>query len=310
MPTFCLVSGLNTHGKWEEAGNEIRSWSHAMGGDVYYGHGIEDYTIFDKYDITMIELKDSMLSVAKSISMLSSTKLVGLTEGDLMNRDWHSTTYAKYIDVLNRVDLVGIINDKAYDIMKCLTIKPVRMIGIPYPLEWASSNQLGKLEYPIVELGSTPTNRGGIWTLATFNQLGVKGIVYTEDTSDIESTIKMSNGLLTIGFNTDWQNYYREHSRYHMGLHLDDRATWGRFPLDCASAGMPCISTKGSYTQEILFPDLTVDYYDVRKAIELTNRLLKDKSFFDYSIQFAQEKIKQFDLQPTKDRFIRIMEEI
>lgn len=310
MLSFCLVSGLYTFGKWEIAGNEIRSWSHAMSGDVHYGLNIGDYSMFDQYDITMIELTETMLDTAINLKRFSKTKVVGLVEGELMNRNWSTETFNKYIQVLNIIDLVGIINDKAYDIMKYLTDKPIRMIGIPYPLRWTMENSQEKTTNNIIELGSTPKNRGGIWTMTAFNQLNVSGIAYTSDEEDNKSTMEISNGRLSLGYDSDWQTYYKEHSKYFMGLHLDDRATWGRFPLDCASANMPCVSTSGSYTQKILFPELTVEYYEISKAVSLCKRLMEDKSFLEYCLLYAKEHINQFDLEPTKQRFLKVMEEI
>lgn len=304
---FCLVSALTSHGKWTTPANEIRSWAYTMDGDVRCGFGIQDYTVFDAYDVTMVEMTLPMVPIAMAIKEQSRTKVVALIEGTLMP-NWTSSQMAEYMRVLNRVDLVGIINDKAYEVMRPYVTAPIHNIGIPFPIEWATQHQSAKHALPVVELGSSPENRGGIYTMAAFREMNARGVCYPCHDADAQAAFELGAGSsLYLRPRLDWQPYFVEHSANHIGIHLDDRATWGRFSLDCAAAGMPCVSTSGSHTQRILFPDLTVEYWEIEKAVSLYHRLLEDTAFRSEVVDYAREQIKQFDIAPTRARFLNLI---
>jgi len=80
---------------------------------------------------------------------------------------------------------------------------------------------------------------------------------------------------MSYGNVTGWNDYFSEHSGYRMMIHLDQRATWGRASPDCAAADMPCISTP-----------------------------YRESRFFDDVVGYANEMIRQFDLEASKQRLL------
>lgn len=59
----------------------------------------------------------------------------------------------------------------------------------------------------------------------------------------------------------------------------------------CAAVGTPLISYERSTAARIVFPDLLVDKYDLRKARKLLNRLLTDEEFWLHCSHYAQKKV-------------------
>jgi len=310
---FCLVSNLRTMGKWTTSANEIRNWAYALDGDVYYAGAIKDYSYFDQYDVVMIELTTNLFDVAINLRKYSNTKyVIGLVEGSILP-EVDEDQFTKYIEVLNTLDIIGVINDKAKDVLQPYTSKRVEFIGIPYPLEWAQQNN-SDTKQAVIELGALSISRGSVYSVAVVKNLrsqscvslGFDFVAYPLNNSEVKfyNDLGLDYKLAPI---KEWPDYYKEHSRYYMGIHLDSRTTWGRFPLDCASALMPCVGSYGSYSQEILFPDITVNYWEVKKATRLVQQLICDDLFFAYVVSHAQEKIKEFDIPIIRQRFLNLL---
>ena len=63
----------------------------------------------------------------------------------------------------------------------------------------------------------------------------------------------------------------------------------GSFNLNCAYLGIPCIGLKALETQNLCFPDLSIDDVDLKKGKELAYQLKNDKDFYDHCAQQGQE---------------------
>tara|TARA_R100001443_G_C3356468_1_gene178057 strand:- start:211 stop:1176 length:966 start_codon:yes stop_codon:yes gene_type:complete len=79
----------------------------------------------------------------------------------------------------------------------------------------------------------------------------------------------------------NWLDWINNLSRFRYAVHLMPTQAAGTFALNCAYHGIPCIGYKGLDTQELCFPDLTVEMGDLDKATELTQRLKMDKDFYN-----------------------------
>jgi len=68
----------------------------------------------------------------------------------------------------------------------------------------------------------------------------------------------------------------------------------GTFNLNCAYFGIPCIGNIKVDTQNICYPDLSVDVDDIEKACMLAERLKKDKEFYKSCSKISKERYKQY----------------
>jgi len=104
-----------------------------------------------------------------------------------------------------------------------------------------------------------------------------------------------------------WTEWMYNLNRYKIGYMLMPAMASGSFALNCAYLGIPCIGDKRADTQRILFPDLAVDVFDNKKALELTFKLKEDLDFYNKVSTLAKQRYKE---EFTKEKMINILNEI
>ena len=97
-----------------------------------------------------------------------------------------------------------------------------------------------------------------------------------------------------------WDKWMYNLSRYKIGYMLMPAMASGSFALNCAYLGIPCIGWGKADTQKLLFPDLSIDLFDNKRALELTLKLINDNDFYNevsykakeiYAKEFTKEKM-------------------
>ena len=101
-----------------------------------------------------------------------------------------------------------------------------------------------------------------------------------------------------------WKEWIENLSQYKYGYFLVPCIGAGTFPLNCAYHGIPCIGDSRAETQRLLFPELSIDHLDLKKAVELTKRLKSDKDFYNRCSSTAKMIYKQ---EFSKERFLEII---
>jgi hypothetical protein len=86
-----------------------------------------------------------------------------------------------------------------------------------------------------------------------------------------------------------WSDWINNLSRFRYAVHLMRTHAAGTFALNCAYHGIPCIGYKGLDTQELCFPELSVDVGDLHSAKLLVKKLM-DKDFYETQSKLAKEK--------------------
>lgn len=208
--------------------------------------------------------------------------------------------------MLDMLDLVGVITEKAIQPMQSITNTKVGYIGLPYPLFWSKANN-SKERNSLIELGNMSIGCGVPFNLAVFKNLDFDGICYPHNNEDKETMRYLTHNRLQFGKIKGWQDYYREHSSNFLGIHMDMRFSVGRFSMDCAAANIPLVGTPYSQAQEHLFPETSIKHYEIDKAVNLVKRLYSDSNFYDRVVEYANEKIKDFDIEITKQRFLNLL---
>lgn len=276
-----------------------------MDGDVYnyllfrLMRGIKDY------DIIMIELTSQVFRIVKSIKRVyPEKKLIGVLEGSLHSLDNDHTLKNRigFIETYREVDALGILIKDSISYFKSITNKPVFWLGVPFPVEWSRQYIISpEKKEPIIEIYTSFTSgKGGITNWFTFNNLQklhptIKGYTYSHKRRLEEALAKKFGINLNVLPFRDWPQYFANHCKAYIGLHMDYRWSWNRYSVDCAAAGIPCISTNHSTAHKFLFPMLCVDPYDVNAAVKLASKLLEDGSFYRECREYALEKIEQFN---------------
>jgi hypothetical protein len=101
-----------------------------------------------------------------------------------------------------------------------------------------------------------------------------------------------------------WPKYLKQLAAAQLLIDLNNRETVGRNALDCAALEIPCVSTDRSDLQARLYPQTTLDdSWDIAAAVELCQRLLRDKNFYQAVVAHAAEAVRNFDSRAFLQRF-------
>ena len=90
---------------------------------------------------------------------------------------------------------------------------------------------------------------------------------------------------------TEWMKIL---STYKYAVHLMSNITAGTFALNCAFLGIPCISYTESDPQRLCQPQLSVDKFDLEKAVKLAKQLKTDSSFYKHCSGEARNNYKKY----------------
>jgi len=105
-----------------------------------------------------------------------------------------------------------------------------------------------------------------------------------------------------------WKKYiqFLRHCKY--GLLYTNIHSLGRFVMECACLGIPCVSTNTVYATRICFPELTfspLELEDMRKALE---RLVTDIEFYERVKDKGCKRVEFFNYKISKERFLKELE--
>lgn len=96
-----------------------------------------------------------------------------------------------------------------------------------------------------------------------------------------------------------------------VAVNLDPDPCYGRFVVDCAGLGIPCVGSRQIAMQRVLFPDLACDgYRDFDRAVRLAQALLNDPKRAQRSAARALARLRRsFSAASVRRRWRRICEE-
>ena len=119
----------------------------------------------------------------------------------------------------------------------------------------------------------------------------------------VENESQFINLLPHVTF-SEWMNIL---STYKYAVHLMPNITAGTFSLNCSFFGIPCIGYVESDTQRLCQPLLSVEKYDLEKAVALAKRLKTDQDFYN---QCATEALENYQKHFHESVFLQHMNNI
>ncbi|HBC91803.1 MAG TPA: hypothetical protein DCZ10_02575 [Pelotomaculum sp.] len=326
---FCLL-GTDPyhpdHGKvYTAEQNNMNLWATIMGGTVYNGPLFDQgryglgYDYFNKFDLVMVALRQETIEVGIKVKKKSKAKVVVFLDSEVD----YFTTYTtrdlqtKMVELLNIADAVAVLHDESISFFKALTNKPVDVVGVPYPIKRVREMCAPAQKRKEIVLGSSirsilTHNRNALVNLAALSESGLPGVVNIWEPVEMEyvQSIRKFLPIPFISFRSlksGWNQFITQVNYSLLGLHLDYRYSWGRFPIDCAAVGTPCVGSPSLYTQKILFPRLCVPYHDIGGAVALLKKLISDAKFFDEVVTYAQSQIERFSYEKCKMRLLNLI---
>lgn len=102
--------------------------------------------------------------------------------------------------------------------------------------------------------------------------------------------------------------WYSLLSQFQVTLDLYTVNSIGRFGMDCAGVGVPCVASEKQDSSKLLWPFTTVDPFEPEGAIGFVCKLLKDSDFYRRTEQIALKNLRQFGFGESKKRMMRMLE--
>ena len=109
---------------------------------------------------------------------------------------------------------------------------------------------------------------------------------------------------------TDWPVYMNLLNHCRWGLEYRLHYAASRFILECASVGIPVVSTNFSYMGRLLYPELTFhagDFDSMRKALQ--NLILNDELYTQQAKQ-GIERVENFNLENSRKRLMEALNSV
>lgn len=320
---FCLVSQTPPKDLELKDVNRITQWAAVMEGAHYNGLAFDNgdyglpYEFFSEFDLVMAAVRHETIEIGLKIKKRSKARVLVFIDGEMEHfTSLPGDKQVKFIELLNIADAVGVTHEYSIPIIKSLTARPVGMLGVPFPLKRVREElcpPVQKKRTIHVGCGTGKSfNRNGIVNLAALAEIGLPGVVDVWGPEDIEYVRQIKKYIpippICFSHTPRWEDYIARLNHSVLGLHLDFRQIWGRFALDCAAVRMPCIAPDNFYTQKKLFPRLCVSYQDVEGAVKLAGELLRNNSFYEEVMAYAESQLPFFDGGAAKRRLLDLLD--
>ena len=285
---FCLVSYLQTNGKWEEPENGIRGWCNAMDGDHYY---IRNQKVdYSRYDLVLLNhyANDDMDKFIRWFKgNFPNTPLLGLTEVPTDHIRENEQRAKSYFRSLNSLDAVCLNKKYGFEYYKELCSVPIYYVGVPAPVthikSYRKENKDAFKNHILLPTDNPVFNYRASWEV--FDKINEKDNFIKNYYRDLSQT-----------------RFWKQAGRNYIGIHLDSRETAGRFSIDCACLGIPLISSDKIFAHVHCFPELSVNPSDIDGAVNLAKKLYNDEQFYQKVTEYASQQVEYFNLENSKRR--------
>jgi len=85
--------------------------------------------------------------------------------------------------------------------------------------------------------------------------------------------------------------------------------SYGRATVDAAALGIPVVGSNRVASVNKLFPKTAVNPINSRQVYETVKRVLEDEKFRQEVVDYAYQKVDEYNLKNSEERFLRMLEE-
>lgn len=297
--------------------NGVEAWVYALRGD-YRGPGHQETK---GYELIVANLNPELISTYQRLqdTKTSNTKWVTLIEG--AGEDYLDDVEG-IRSVLDRSDLVAVINRHTLPFFSMLTKSPCILTGVPYPVDYMRSQRLN-FQDRRREIFLCP-RKHRVPTALVAKSIGLPVCIYGPKLSRKVSNLKtfLREGSISKGhyldklsqelaplpvraeFESGLEAFFHDVRGCKYWVNLDPRFTWARFVLDGAALGTPVISTRSTVHSQDIFPKLTVEnVFQVDQALQMA-RQLEDKCFWQEVVEIADEKLQDYSYESVANKLL------
>ena len=85
--------------------------------------------------------------------------------------------------------------------------------------------------------------------------------------------------------------------------------TYGRTTVDCSALRIPCLGSDRIDSMKLCFPEMCCDPFDMRKQLEIMDKVLKGGKWFDKQMDYAYESSEYYNYHNSEKRYMIMVEE-
>ena len=308
-PNGALITALPLRGVVTHAGSGVESLSACLGiPHVQLGYALAEAGTLAELDFVVVEGVPAADAVFVALAALPRRgRLVYWVEGRLGGLAGIAPSDARIqAQALAAADIVAVVNERTIPYYRLLTSAPVVWWGVPYYEHITRELALAPEQRApdLVVLGASPSAaaKNALASALVAARCGLR--VLTFGTAQDRDELATAGVDATVAPITDSVGAVRAMASARLAVHLDPRDTWGRFSLDCAAVGIPCVGSDRVDTQARLFPELTLDWLDGDGAVSLVKRLLSDRAFYDDAVTYARNQLPDFGFDAARTRIL------
>ena len=105
------------------------------------------------------------------------------------------------------------------------------------------------------------------------------------------------------------ESWYSMLAGYEAVLDLYTVNSIGRFGIDAAGVGVPCVASDKQDSADLLWPFTTVDPFEPTRAIRFLTKLLSDGAFYAHVEKTALKNLSYYSLEASRARMMRVLGE-
>jgi hypothetical protein len=327
-----LVVGGNTD-KWTAKEREynkhlingIETWVYATDG-TYCNYSLFDKRLMNEFDIIIYNTnhyQDSALY--KRINDIaekrpSNIRWMTLLEADMTQ---YIQPFTWIQQLFNLSDLVNTINEFSLPFFQSLTTTKVVYLGVPYPVEAVRAkrtaivnrnsralispfllqrwNDVMVAKQLNIQYDGVEKQLRRKWVDHIPNLIN-EGTLLNKNKRREKAQAIHNDSNLYVQSAWGFDRYYQSVGQYKFWINLDERYTWGRYVLDASALGVPIITTRSTGHARHLFPETMVEtHFDIDKAVEIGQRLLDDKNFYERVSESNQQYLDKLSYDIMRD---------
>jgi len=311
---YCLLSwdfyesnNANNYGNESLPISGLYNWANVFGGKRMYPQTPEDFSNSNIFHINITERNLQLLTtfIKKKNEFNPEAKI--LLNVDFSIELWKNCfNYPDlFLEQLNKADYIFAVEPLMGEILSDALQRNVPEIPHPVDIEglkqYRNNERLNQIGYALhrydmnymlsdyiikqidnsfqsIAVGSTQNTKANMMHIYDF----------IKESCPFKELIKLTSQLYAV------YETYTIHS-------------YGRYTVECAALGIPCVGSKAVSSIKRCFPDLAIDTNDITKAAMLLNLLINDKGFyFDTAIK-GTEKAEQYSFENSKKEMLKFL---
>jgi len=209
-------------------------------------------------------------------------------------------------------------DELSYTYLSHVTGKPVRDLGHPYPLDYVRGFRVDLDERKPIVYFARPgcLHRWATYSLVNHLPDGwLARVVLSGDEAEEEmlwTVVRRRDKVEIVETVPRWEDYLRRLAECAIMVSVDHRYTMGRFPIDAAALGIPCIGGN-SHSARRLFPDLVCEPWRVDQQLEALLKLIEDfegdRAFYSSVVERADREVVNYSIESCRKKWLDVLRE-